>query len=105
MLTLTRRYTMPDEEALARLHALSDYWAARHGLLIAWEGQNVHLTGKVLGVRFDGRVVIGDGALEATVKAGFLAEKLGGKAYVARKLDDYLDPQNSVASLEARIPS
>ncbi len=38
------------------------------------------------------------------MNAGFLAERLGGRAYVERKLDDYLDPKKTLAELRARIP-
>jgi hypothetical protein len=55
-------------------------------------------------VKFEGRVRVGDGRLVADVKAGFLAEKLGGRQYVERKLEDYLDPKRSLEELRARVP-
>lgn len=102
---LERSYEFSDEEVLARLHALTDYWAKKHGVLTTWEGTRASLKGKVLGVRFDGTVDVGSGKITANVSAGLLAERLGGTRYVESKLDDYLDPANSVAALVARIPA
>jgi len=104
MLTLHRSYSFPEEEAIARLTALTDYWHAKHGLEVRWQGDRVTLRGKVMGVKFDGDVRVGGGAVRAEVEAGFLAEKLGGRKYVEGKLDDYLDPATSLESLRARVP-
>lgn len=99
-----RSYDMPEAEAIERLRALADYWIAKHGVNITWEGPVAHLDGKVKGVKFKGHVDCAGGTIDAEMKANFLAEKLGGKLYVGRKLDDYLDPKNSVDALRARIP-
>ena len=104
MMEFERRYELAEEDALARLHALTDYWSAKHGLDIRWNGGDVALNGKVKGVRFDGTVRVGEGVIRARVKANFLAEKLGGRAYVSRKLDEYLDPSQSLEELRARVP-
>ena len=45
------------------------------------------------------------GEVRAEVQVGWLADKLGGPAYVERKVDEYLDPATSLASLQARVPS
>ena len=95
-------YTVSDEEALERLHALTDYWLAKHSVRARWEGPEVFFNGKVKGVKFDGTVVVGGKKVHADVNVGFLAEKIGGKAYVQRKLADYLGPANTLAELKAR---
>ncbi len=106
MLELDRHCTLPDEDVLARAHALTEYWAKKHNVTVSWKNdREVHLSGRVMGVKFDGRVQIGEGKIHAEMNAGFLAEKLGGRAYVQRKLDDYLDPARSLAELRARIPT
>ncbi|MBX3251784.1 MAG: polyhydroxyalkanoic acid system family protein [Myxococcales bacterium] len=101
---LDHRYTVSDEDAVERLRALADYWDAKHGVKARWEGHVAHFDGKVMGVRFSGAVSITGGNVHADVKAGFLAEKLGAKAYVQRKLTDYLDPATSLEELRSRIP-
>lgn len=103
---MERRYQLSEPEALARAHALTDYWSKRHGVRADWTADDeVRLSGKVLGVRFDGTVIIRAGTIRATVDAGFLAEKLGARGYVERKLDDYLDPTVTLESLRARVPA
>lgn len=97
-------YDLPDDDALARLRALTDYWVKKHGVKMQWDGGTVTLSGRVMGVKFDGTVRVGGGKLVADVKAGFLAEKLGAKSYVEGKLADYLDPGKSLEELRARIP-
>jgi hypothetical protein len=97
-------YALSDDDALDRLHALADYWSAKHGVAARWDGADAYFDGKVKGVKFDGKVSIGGGRVHADVKTGFLAEKLGGKAYVKRKLTDYLDPANSLEELRSRVP-
>jgi hypothetical protein len=105
MMKLERRYDLDESDALARAHALTDYWSKKHGVKVDWRGDNeVHLAGRVMGVKFDGTVHIGAGVIRAEMNAGFLAEKLGARAYVERKLDDYLDRTKSVEELRARIP-
>ena len=99
-----RTYRLPDDEALARLRALTDYWSAKYRVRAEWDGATARISGKVRGVGFDGTVTVRDGRLSADIKAGFLAEKLGGKLYVERKLDDYLDPSRTIAELAARVP-
>ncbi|MFK7989691.1 MAG: polyhydroxyalkanoic acid system family protein [Sandaracinaceae bacterium] len=99
-----RPYELEDEDVVARLRALTDYWKAKHGIDSQWTGNGVRLKGRKMGVKYDARVTIGGGQVRADVEAGFLAEKLGAPAYVERKVADYLDPAQSLSSLRARIP-
>ena len=102
MMNLERPYACPDDEALTRLHALTDYWQRKHGLTAAWTAGACHVHGKVKGVKFDARVTVANGLVKADVDAGFLAEKLGGRKYVEGKLEDYLNPARTVDELRAR---
>lgn len=104
MMHLDQPYSHTDEEAVARLVALTDYWVAAHGLKVSWDGGTATIKGRVKGVKFDGEVLVGGGHVKADVQAGFLAEKLGGRRYVEGKLADYLDPANSLEELRARVP-
>lgn len=105
MMRLDRRYELDDDDALDRARALTDYWSKKHGVSTRWQGSDVHIAGRVMGVKFDGVVRIGGGLITAEMNAGFLAEKLGARGYVERKLDDYLDPKKTLAELRARIPT
>ena len=102
MIHLERRYTCSDDEALSRLHALTDYWQRQYGLTSAWTDSACHVHGKVMGVKFDARVTVANSLVRAAVDAGFLAEKLGGRKYVEGKLDDYLNPAHSLDTLRTR---
>lgn len=104
MISIDHRYDMPDTEARLRLESLGRYWMQKWGFSPEWKGETAHLDGRVKGVKFTGTVTIADGLVKARMKAGFLAEKLGAKAYVERKIRDYLNPANSIESLDARIP-
>ena len=104
MMRYERSYSCDDEEARARLKALTDYWDVKHGVPCDWDGGRARLAGKKLGVKYDATVTVRDGTIVAEVKAGFLAEKLGARSYVERKVDDYLDPANDLETLRARIP-
>ena len=100
---LERTYKFPEEEAVARVRALTDYWDTRHGTRTVWQDNTALIKGKVKGISFNGDFRFQGNRLLADVKVGFFAEKIGGRAYVERKLDDYLDPANSLESLQARI--
>ena len=100
---LDKQHPHSQEEAVARIRALTDYWDTRHGTHTVWQGSSARINGKVKGISFSGTFEVEQGRLVADVKVGFLAEKIGGRAYVERKLDDYLDPGNSLESLQARI--
>ena len=91
-------------EALERLQALTDYWVGKHGLKAQWDGSEGKVSGKVRGVKFSGIIKVAEGHMTAEVKAGFLAEKLGGRKYVEGKFVEYLDPKYGIAELRARIP-
>ena len=87
-----------------RLHALGDYWAAKYGISVTWDGPRGRISGKVRGVKFDGHMQVSAGRISADIKAGFLAERLGAKKYVEGKLTDYLDPARTLEELRRRIP-
>ena len=96
------RHSFGKEEALARLQALTGYWDHKHGIRSDWDGSTARIKGKVKGVSFEGTLEVLPDQLTADMKVGFLAEKLGGRAYVERKLGEYLDPKNTLEDLKAR---
>jgi len=100
-LEYTHRYTI--EEATDRIRALTEYWSTRHGIRVDWNGNAASFGGKAKGVSFSGNVAIEANIIRAEVKVGFLAEKLGGRAYVEGKMKDYLDPANTIDELRARL--
>jgi hypothetical protein len=101
---LDKPHSHSQEDAVARIRALTDYWDTRHGTRTVWTGNSARISGKVKGLSFDGTFTVEERRLIADVKVGFLAEAIGGRGYVERKLDDYLNPNNTLESLRARIP-
>ena len=99
MMTLDHRYDCDDAEALARMRALADYWARKYGVKMQWDGNRASLDGRTKGVKYKGTVVVGDGRVHADIEAGLLAEKLGGRRYVERKVREYLDPSTTLEQL------
>ena len=100
---LDKPHSFTQEEAVARIKALTTYWDTRYGTRTTWTDSDAHIKGKVKGISFDGKFSVNNQRLLADVKVGFLAEKIGGKAYVERKLDDYLRPTTTLEALQARI--
>ncbi len=99
---IDRPHSFSKDEALGRIKALTDYWHNKHGIRTDWQGDSARVKGKVRGISFDGTFTVLDQQLKADVKVGFLAERLGGRDYVERKLADYLDANNSLEALQAR---
>mgnify|MGYP001817245534 CR=1 FL=1 len=97
----TKPHGFSHEEALARAQALLEYWT-RYGVKVSWSGSSGHVSGRVKGVKFNGAVSVGEKEVSADIEVGFLARKLGGEAYVDKKLTEYLDPARSLESLQAR---
>jgi len=91
------------DEARERVRALTAYWDWRYGTRTQWRGNIGEFSGKALGVRFKGMFFIEPGVLRGQMLAGFLGERLGGRAYLLRKLNDYMDPHKSLDELWARV--
>lgn len=100
---LDKEHSFSQDEAAARVRALTDYWDTKYGTKTSWTENSAKITGKVKGVSFDGRFTVEDRRLKGEVKVGMLAEMLGGKNYVLRKLDEYLDAANALEALQARV--
>lgn len=93
-------HSFSKDEAVARLQALTSYWSNRYGVKSSWNGDSAHVAGKVSGVKFEGEFTVQASRVVGDVRAGFLAEKLGGKRYVEEKIAQYLDPKTSLESLK-----
>lgn len=97
---IERKHSFSVEEARSRMEALTEYWHSKYGIRPEWSGNIGRAKGKVKGISFDARVDVGPTAVLCDADVGFLAEKLGARAYVEKKLDEYLDPKKPVAELK-----
>ena len=91
------------EDATARIKSLTLYWDTKYGTTTTWNGNNARIKGRVRGIKFDGTFFVELHQLEGDIKVGFLAERIGGRGYVERKLKQYLDPDTSLATLQAKL--
>jgi hypothetical protein len=97
-------YNFEIQEAKERVRALTDYWGAKYGVKTDWTERTAKISGKVRGASFAGDVTFEQGRAVAEMKVSMLAEMLGGRAYVERKMHEYLDPANAIEALRSRIP-
>lgn len=91
--------SMSKDEAKARLSALGDYLAAKHGIQVAWNGDSATVHGKYLVVTIEGTLTFsGTTAVFDGKDPGFLWR---GKAkdYLQGKLSAYLDPGTKLEEL------
>ena len=100
MSTIEKKHDFGQEEALARMQALTNYWQ-KHGVTAVWDDNRGALAGKIKGFSFEGEIIVEETVVRATVKANLVARKVGG-AYVEGKIDDYLAKSNSLRALQAR---
>ena len=91
------------DQALARVRALTDYWAAKHGVHFDCKENTAQVAGKVLGISFKASFEITEDRILGQIEVTTLTEKLGGRRYLEGKLAEYLDPANPLEELLARI--
>ena len=102
MMRLDKPHSFSLDEALARTKALTDYWSRKYGVKSGWNGASGRISGRVKGLKFDGKIEVDEQRVVAEVDVGILARKLGAPRYVEGKLDDYLDPRHTLESLRSR---
>lgn len=90
-----------DDEARARVAALTAYWSTRYAMKGAWQDESYRIQGKTKGIRFNATFTMRAGLVEVLVEVPFFARRIG-REYVDRKLADYLDPGKTLAELQAR---
>jgi len=99
-LSLTVPHSLSVEDALARVHALGDYFQNRHGMAMRWESERVgHLSGRYLLISIDGRFSVDDGAVHLDGQDPGMLLRRKALDYLQRKLETYLDPTTPLAEL------
>ena len=91
-------------DAIARLEALTTYWAERFGVDPRWEGERCVVYGEALGVSASGTILVRADRiiLDGPDPPWLFRGKV--KAYLDRKLGYYLDPQVPLDELMALRP-
>ena len=96
-------HALTQEDATARMKSLTLYWDTKYGTRTTWDDSHAHIIGRVRGIKFDGTFDVEPHQLCGDIKVGFLAERIGGRGYVERKLQQYFDPNTSLETLQAKI--
>jgi hypothetical protein len=96
-------HCLTQHEAAERLRALTDYWDAQYNTRTDWQGNVGSISGRVLGLSFWARFHVEPDRLYGELEVSFLAVKMGGKQYLKRKLDHYLDPRVPLEELRAVV--
>ena len=96
-------HDMPRQEALDRVRALTDYWDTRYGTRTEWVGNRGSIRGRAFRISFEATFTINPGSMDGEMRVSFLAVRMGGRQYIKRKLDEYLDPANSLEDLRGRL--
>jgi hypothetical protein len=96
---LEKKHSFSADEALARLQALADYWNRKHGLRFDFTETRATVSGEVKGVKIRAEVHLEPGAIRVEADDPPLLLRAIAKAYVASKLDHFLDPALAVADL------
>ena len=99
MMRIERTHSFSPEEAKNRLQALTNYWKNKYGVQPEWSGTTLRCKGEVRGIKFDARMTMDGNRISCEADVGWLAEKLGARSYIEKKLDEYLDPKRALADL------
>lgn len=92
-------HTLPMDAALARMHALADYYIHRHGATVQWDHGVGDIHVKYIGVKLLVRVKVDSHCVHCEAPdPGFLLRRRG-LDYLRKKLTRYLDPATPVELL------
>jgi len=95
--------SISQREAVERVRALTDYWAAQYNTTTEWVDTCGTISGRVLGLAFRAHFRVEPRRMLGELKVSFLAVKMGGRKYLKRKLDHYLNPEIPLEDLQAVV--
>ena len=100
---LTAPHRLELSDARARLHALGDYLANKHGLTVTWTGDDeASVSGSYLVVTISGNLRVTPSAVTFSGKDPGMLWRGKAKDYLLGKLDKYLNPSTPVDALPRR---
>ena len=100
---LDHPHALSDADARARLGALGEYLANKHGLTVRWVTENeAKISGKYLVVTIDGTLTLSPGRARFTGKDPGMLWRGKAKDYLAGKLEKYLAPATALEALPRR---
>jgi hypothetical protein len=97
---LEQSHTFDLGEARARIRALGDYLANKHGMSVQWhDDDRATIRGKYTVVSIDAEVHVQNGRVQVRGKDPGMLWRMPAKKYVGTKLARYLDPRESAEAL------
>ncbi len=97
---IEHKHPFSHDEAKARARALADYLSARHGMRVEWTSEDgFRLQGKYMVVNIDATVKIDSDKVQVVGVDPGLLWRSQAKAYIARKLNQYLNPSEPLDAL------
>jgi hypothetical protein len=97
-------HRLSQDEALARIQALTAFWDAKYDTRTEWTGYRGTISGRVLGLSFSSWFQVDPDRIFGELKVSVIAVKMGGKRYLKRKMDHYMNPAIPLEELRALIP-
>ncbi|MFO0744805.1 MAG: polyhydroxyalkanoic acid system family protein [Myxococcota bacterium] len=92
-------HSLPAAVALARMHALGEYYQHRHGASVHWDDKTGDIQVKYVGLKLGVRVRVDDRRVHCEAPdPGFLLRRRGIE-YLRKKIQRYLDPGTPVELL------
>jgi len=94
------KYKVTEADALARLHALGEYFGNKHGIKVTWDGdKKASFDGKYLVVRIEGDLTLEPGVVHFKGKDPGSLWRKKASSYIEEKLAMYLDPATPLDQL------
>ncbi|MET0344318.1 MAG: polyhydroxyalkanoic acid system family protein [Polyangiales bacterium] len=92
-MNIEHRHGFADDEAKTRVQALADYMSTKHGMQVQWLGSDsFRMQGKYKVVGIDATIQLSPGKIAVTGKDPGMLWRGPAKAYIAKKLEQYMDP-------------
>jgi hypothetical protein len=90
---------LPVEDARKRVEALLAYWQRRYGVNATWVGLRATLSGRSMGVSFEGHLEVLPGKVAGAASDPGMLLRGQAQKYLARKFGHYLDPARPLDEL------
>lgn len=97
---IEHNHQFAQDEAKARVQALAEYMSNKHGMQVQWTGDDsFRMQGKYKVVSIDATITLGPNKIQVTGKDPGMLWRGPAKAYITKKLEQYLNPGTSLDSL------
>jgi len=97
---IEHNHQFAQDEAKARVKALAEYMSVRHGMQVEWTSEDsFRMQGKYKIVNIDATIALAPNKVQVTGKDPGMLWRGPAKAYITKKLEQYLNPAAQLDSL------